>query len=283
MMQPAAHGYPISLDDLSIEYPPHGPSPAHVAVHGVALDVAPGEVIGVLGSAGSGKSTLARVLAGRGSDAEYGEVRPIITGGSGVVLGHELRGASKRRLAELAAHVGYLPQDASARLRSDRTVAELVAEPVLERDRRYNERALAMRVATMIDSVRLPLSVLDRFPYELSAGQRQRVALARALMLGPSLLVADEPSAGIDLTVRDVVAQLVVELCQQQSFSAIVITHDLPVLHRIADRIAVFDGGTLIALGTIEDVLGDPVHPYVKALAGALDDGHAVIEEVRQR
>ena len=196
------------------------------------------------------------------------------------VLGHRLRSLPKRRVPELRFHVGYLAQDAGSSLAADRSVAELIAEPILERDRRYNQRALATRVATMLDSVRLPLGFLEKYPYELSGGQRQRVALARALVLGPSVLVADEPTAGIDLTVRDAVAQLIGELRERQRFSALLISHDLPVLRRTADRIAVLDHGNLAALGTIEEVFHDPSHPYVAALAGALDDGHAVIDDL---
>lgn len=279
-MRGAAHGYPIVLDDLSVEYPARGPSPAHVALHGLSFSVAPGEVLGLLGSAGSGKSTLARLLAGIALEARAAEGRPLITGGDATVLGQSLRGIPKRKLPEYRFHVGYLPQDAASKLPADRTVAEIIGEPILERDHRYNARALATRVATMLDGVRLPLGKLDMYPYELSGGQRQRVALARALVLGPSVLVADEPTAGIDLTVRDVVAQLIGELQREHTFSAVIISHDLPVLRSTAKRVAVLDRGRLVAIGTIDEVLDDPQHPYVKALAGALDAGHAVIDDL---
>ncbi|KQZ08167.1 ABC transporter ATP-binding protein [Agromyces fucosus] len=279
-MRGAAHGYPIVLDDLSVEYPARGPSPAHVALHGLSFSVAPGEVLGLLGSAGSGKSTLARLLAGVALDARASEGRPLITGGDATVLGQSLRGIPKRKLPEYQFHVGYLPQDAASTLPADRTVAEIIGEPILERDHRYNARALATRVATMLDGVRLPLGKLEMYPYELSGGQRQRVALARALVLGPSVLIADEPTAGIDLTVRDVVAQLIGELQREHTFSAVIISHDLPVLRSTAKRVAVLDRGRLVAIGTIDEVLDDPQHPYVKALAGALDAGHAVIDDL---
>ncbi|WP_448809898.1 ATP-binding cassette domain-containing protein [Agromyces bauzanensis] len=279
-MRGAAHGYPIVLSDLSLEYPARGPSPAHVALRGLTFTIAPGEVLGLLGSAGSGKSTLAKVLSGEALDPKSSEAHPVITGGEATVLGQRLRGIARRKLPEYRFHVGYLPQDAAATLPADRTIAEIVGEPILERDRRYNRRALQTRVATMVDGVRLPLGYLDKFPYELSGGQRQRVALARALVLGPSVLIADEPTAGIDLTVRDVVAQLIVELREQHTFTALIISHDLPVLRRTADRIAVLDRGELAAIGTLEEVFHDPSHPYVAALAGALDDGHAIIDEL---
>ncbi|WP_139417257.1 ATP-binding cassette domain-containing protein [Agromyces laixinhei] len=280
MMRAAAHGFPIVLDDLSVEYPAKGPSPAHVALHGLSLTVAPGEVLGLLGSAGSGKTTLARLLSGVAFDTRSAEGRPVVTGGDATVLGQSLRRIQKRRLPEYQFHIGYLPQDAASTLPADRTVAEIIGEPILERDHRYNARALATRVATMLDGVRLSLGKLDLYPYELSGGQRQRVALARALVLGPSVLIADEPTAGIDLTVRDVVAQLIGELRHEHTFSAIIISHDLPVLRSTAERIAVLDRGRLVAIGTIDEVLDDPRHPYVKALAGALDAGHAVIDDL---
>ena len=261
---------PILTSDLTIEYPPHGASPAFVAVHGFTLRIAPGEVVGLLGESGSGKSTLARVLSGDAFVSDSTGIRAQITGGEATVLGFALRRISKRKLTRLTFGVGLLAQDAADTLPSTMTVAEIVAEPVLERDRRYNRRALGAQVATMIDAVRLPLAVLGQYPYELSSGQRQRVALARALVFGPELLIADEPTAGVDVMVRDAVVDLIRELQQERSFSALVISSDLAVLERVANRIGVMHQGVLVGLGTIDDVFRDPWHPYVRGLAAAL-------------
>ncbi|TFD71147.1 ATP-binding cassette domain-containing protein [Cryobacterium fucosi] len=262
--------FPISTSDLTIEYPPHGVSPAHVAVHGLTLQIRPGEVLGLLGESGSGKSTLASVLSGAAFAPGLGSARPIITGGEATVLGFRMRRIGRRKLARLTFAVGLLEQNAADTLPPTMTVAEIVAEPVLERDRRYNRRALDARVATMVDAVRLPLAVLPRYPYELSNGQRQRVALARALVFGPSLLIADEPTAGVDVTVRDAVIDLIGELQRERSFSALVISSDLKVLRRVANRIGVLYQGVLVGLGTIDEVFDDPWHPYVAGLAAAL-------------
>ncbi|TFD13982.1 ABC transporter ATP-binding protein [Cryobacterium sp. TMT1-21] len=270
MTSGTAPTHPISTSDLTIEYPPHGASGAFVAVHGLTLRIEPGEVLGLLGESGSGKSTLARVLSGAAFGPAAGTVRPQITGGEAGVLGYRLRGIRRRKLARLTFGVGYLAQDAADTLPSTLTVAEIVAEPILDRDRRYNRRALEARVATMIDAVRLPLTVLTQYPYELSNGQRQRVALARALVFGPSLLIADEPTAGVDATVRDAVTDLIGELQRERAFSALVISSDLKVLRRVANRIGVLHQGVLVGLGTIDEVFDDPWHPYVAGLADAL-------------
>ncbi|KQW05538.1 hypothetical protein ASC66_11110 [Leifsonia sp. Root4] len=269
----AAHGFPISTSDLTIEYPPHGPSPAHVAVHGLNLRVAPGEVLGLLGESGSGKSTIARVLSAAFVEPT-GEVSPVITGGEAMIFGVPLRGLSRRKAAKLSFDVGFLAQDAGSTLESTSTVAELVAEPILVRDKHFDRRELEGIVVTMIDAVRLPLSILSRYPYELSSGQRQRVALACALVLEPALLIADEPTAGVDVTVRGAISELFAELQRERAFSALVISHDITVLRAVADRIAVLQQGVLVGLGTIDEVFADPSHPYVAQLAESLSDGH---------
>ena len=261
---------PITTSDLTIEYPAHQASRAFVAVHGLTLRLKPGEVLGLLGESGSGKSTLARVLSGDPRSNGSGSVPPQITGGEATVLGFPLRRISRRKQARLTFGVGLLSQDAAERLPSTLTVAEIVAEPVLGRDRRYNRRSLEMRVATMVDAVRLPLALLGKFPYELSGGQRQRVALARTLVFGPSLLIADEPTAGVDVTVRNAVIDLISDLQREREFSALVISSDLAVLRRVANRIAVMYQGVLVGLGTIDEVLSDPRHPYVAGLASAM-------------
>jgi len=266
----AASVLPITTSDLTIEYPPHGASPAFVAVHGLNLRIEAGEVVGLLGESGSGKSTIARLLSGAAFSSDGGGSRPQITGGEATVLGFGLRRISRRNLTRLTFGVGMLAQDASETLVPTMTVADIVAEPILERDRRYNQRALQSRVVTMVDAVRLPLGILGKYPYELSSGQRQRVALARALIFEPSLLIADEPTAGVDVLVRDDVIDLIGELQRERAFSALVISHDLAVLRRVANRIGVMHQGVLVALGSIDEVFDDPWHPYVAGLGEAL-------------
>jgi ABC-type dipeptide/oligopeptide/nickel transport system ATPase component len=137
---------------------------------------------------------------------------------------------------------------------------------------------------TLIDGMRLPLSCLDQYPYELSKGQRQRVAIARALILEPSLVVADDPTAGIDATVRGAVLDQIARLQQERLFSAIVVTADLREVRRISTRMAVMHRGTIVGIGEVDEVLENPTHPYVKGLARSLAtggrDGGLVLEDV---
>lgn len=260
----------VLVSDLSVEYPARGVSPSCVALRGVSFRLETGQILGVLGETGSGKSTLAEVLAGHVLPARSADPGPRISGGEATVLGHPLRKARKRDLAEVMFHVGYLPQDAASTLEPSLSVQDNVTLPIFERDQHYSRRAAGERAATILDTVHLPLSVLAKYPYELSAGQRQRVALARALVLGPSVLVADEPTAGIDATVRDAVIDLLAQLRGHDDFSAVIVSHDPAVLRRATDACLVLQGGRTVGYGPIEDVLADPAHPFVAGLARAL-------------
>lgn len=260
---------PVVVSDLTVSYPAHGISPRFTAVRGVSFRVEPGEVLGLLGSSGSGKSTLARALAGYCTFGEPKDQRPMISGGDATVAGYGLRHLQARDVKRLTFDVAYLAQDAGAALRAELTVSELIAEPIFLRDRHYDPKSAALHVATLLDAVHLPLRLLDRYPYELSAGQRQRVAIARCLVLDPKVLIADEPTSGIDATVRDSIVELLTELRSREGFAAVIISHDADVLSSAADRVAVLFEGELVALGSLYEVLTESRHPYVKELGTA--------------
>lgn len=260
---------PIVVDDLSVEYPPRGISGRWTALRGVSLRVEPGEVLGILGGSGSGKSTLAKILGGEGFTGDRARARPVIIGGDATVAGHRLRHLAAREVKRFTFDVAFLAQDAGASLRPELTVSELIAEPIFLRDRHYDTRSAAVRVATLLDSVHLPLFLLDRFPYELSSGQRQRVAIARSLVLGPKVLIADEPTSGIDATVRESIVDLLADLRRQEGFASVVVSHDIDVLSRATDRVAVLVAGEVVAYGPLLDVLIESRHPYVRELGAA--------------
>ena len=258
----------VSARDLSVYYRSQNPATRSIAVDGVNFEVPQGEVLAIVGETGSGKSTLAQAIALQADIPEAGA--PEFRGGALDVLGVPVRGISARRRSELSLHIGYIPQEAGDTLIPNLTIAENVSYPILSRDPRFDKAEAIELVATLIDGMRLPLSCLDEYPYELSKGQRQRVAIARALILAPALVVADDPTAGIDATVRSAVLDQIARLQQERLFSAIVVTADLREVRRISTRMAVMHRGTIVGIGDVDEVLGDPTHPYVKGLARSL-------------
>jgi peptide/nickel transport system ATP-binding protein len=262
-------GPAVAARDLSVRYHSDNPETRSIAVDGVSFDIRPGEVLAVVGETGSGKSTLAKAVALQADRRD--DESPIIHGGGVTVLGHQVRGIGRRARDRLGLYVGYLPQEAGDRLQPRLTVGENVAEPIFARDRRFDQREAAEAVATLIDAVRLPLRAMNQYPHELSKGQRQRVAIARALILEPRLVVADDPTAGIDVTVRGAILDILVSLQQQRRFSALIVTADLNEVKRVSDRVAVMHRGVVVGYGELDAVLADPIHPYVRGLAASVD------------
>ncbi|WP_294180627.1 ATP-binding cassette domain-containing protein [uncultured Schumannella sp.] len=250
----------VRADDLTLGY-----GVREVAVDGVNFELFAGEILGIVGEAGSGKSTLARAVAAQTVGGE--SAPPRIFGGGLSVLGVPLRDASARRISQLAWRVGYLPQDGGSSLEPRMTIGENVASPLFEQDRHTDPEQAGRRAAALIDAVRLPLSVMEKFPHELSRGQRQRIALARALVVAPEVLVADDPTMGVDVLMRGRILDVIKEMQSEHGFSAIVVGHDLRELRTITDRIAVMHAGHFVGYGAVDEVLANPLHPYVRTLA----------------
>jgi ABC-type glutathione transport system ATPase component len=260
----------IRARDLSVHYGSPRVQSRYLAVRGVSFDLAEGEILAIVGESGSGKSTIAAAVSGylgRGRDRAG-----TISGGTLSVLDIPVRRLSRRRFDSLTLGVGFLRQDAAEHLDPVLTVGENVALPIFQRDRRFNVREANAAVATLIDSVQLPLGLMEKLPFELSSGQRQRVALAKALILEPKLLVADEPTIGVDALVRDELLESLTSLQRERNFSAMVITSELSALRRLGGRVMVLKAGTVVGLGEIERVLDDPTDDFVKRLARARTD-----------
>ncbi|MBU1587965.1 MAG: ATP-binding cassette domain-containing protein [Actinobacteria bacterium] len=264
-----SEGPTVKARDLSLLYPSSNPQTRSIAVDGLSFDIAPGEVLAVVGETGSGKSSLAKAVALQADLAD--SESPRIAGGSLEVIGTQLRGISARKRDRLGLYVGYLRQEAGDFLEPRLTIGENVAEPIFSRDRRFDQTEAGEAVATLIDAVRLPLSTMNKYPHELSKGQRQRVAIARAMILEPQVLVADDPTAGIDVTVRSAILDIIVSLQRERGFSALVVTADLSEVRRVSNRVAIMHRGIIVGIGDLEEVLGDPHHPYVRDLARSLD------------
>lgn len=239
----------IECSDLVIDRFGHGA--ATRAVDGVSFTLHAGELICVAGPTGSGKSSLVSSLAGVGD----GSVK--VVGGRATVAGVNVRG-SARRLRALGALAGYVPQGAGAGLPSRLTVSEVISEPITSRQRRVNAKNLAIRVASLLDELHLPLGLAGKFPYELSAGMRQRVAIARALVMEPHVLIADEPLANLDLEVRPVVFEAITRRRADQGLAALLVTNDADFIRELDAEALMLRGGHVVAQGVGKNLVWAP-------------------------
>jgi len=257
----------VVANDLTMHYPARTDNKRIQAVSGVSFQIAEGEILAIMGESGSGKSTIAAAVAGQSGRRDPRS--PQISGGSLRVLNNEVRGISDRRRDRLGLRVGYVPQDAGALLSPRLTVGENVAEPIFARDRRFDQHLAGQAVATLIDAVRLPMATMNKYPFELSKGQRQRVAIARALVLEPSLLVADDPTAGIDIMVRSTILDIIRDVQRDRAFSVLLVAADLDEVRLVSDRVLVMHRGLIAGAGPIDDMLEQTWHPYVEGLVRA--------------
>lgn len=230
------------------------------AAHAVSFDVQRGEVVALVGESGSGKSTIGRVVA-RLQKATEGRV--FIEGQSVPVTQH------LRTDPILRARIQMVFQDPYASLNPVHTILHHVARPL--KIHGHGGADLRASAAALLDTVGLSPGArfLDRKPHELSGGQRQRVAIARALAPRPAVLVADEPTASLDVSVRMEVLLLLRKLQQEQGLGVLLITHDLAGARFISDRIVVLYAGQVMEQGPTEQVLRDPRHPYTQLLVAA--------------
>jgi peptide/nickel transport system ATP-binding protein len=231
------------------------------AVDDVSFHIAPGESLGLVGESGCGKSTLVRLLA-RLLDPSSGRI---------VFDGADLAERPAARFARDPARgaIQMVFQDPSDSLNPRFSARDTIGEPLKLLGGLRGE-ALQARVDEVATQVGLPLALLSRLPHQLSGGQKARVGIARALALQPRLLILDEPTAALDVSVQAVVLQLLAELRQRLGLSYLFVSHDLNVVRLLTDRVAVMYLGKLVEMGPSEQLFRAPRHPYTQALVSAI-------------
>ena len=248
----------LAVTDLTRTYVrPHriGRATRVHALRGVSFEVRAGQRFGVVGESGSGKSTLLRLVTGL-DQATAGSVR---------IDGREVVGAPERSLGWLRRSAQIVFQDPMGSLDPRMRIAEVVTEPL--RGVGHDERRA--RAASALEAVGLPATALDRYPHQFSGGQRQRIAIARALVTRPSLLLADEAVSSLDVSVRAQVLNLLADLADEYRLTLLFVSHDLAVVRRTCDTVAVMREGRIVECGPTDQVYDHPLHPYTAELVAA--------------
>lgn len=233
----------LSIQGATVEFAVQGGTIR--AVDGVDLDIMPGEAMAVVGESGCGKTTLARAVLG---------LQPMV-GGRVEVAGQAVDG----NLAGQASRIGMVWQDPFASIEPKWTVRKILEEPVRLAGRQAD-------ISAMMEQVGLAPALADRYPHELSGGQRQRAAIARAIALKPPLVICDEPTAALDLSIQAQILNLLKDLKAETGCAFLYITHDLQTVRYLADRVAVMYMGQVVEVGATADVFDHPKHPYTLAL-----------------
>ena len=260
----------LAIDHAAKHFPLAGKQFLH-AVDDVSFTIAPGESVGLVGESGCGKSTLVRLVA-RLLDVSAGAIHF-----DGKNLG-AIPARNFARHAERAA-VQMVFQDPTDSLNPRFTSFDTIAEPLRLLLRMRDQTAIAQRVAELATQVGLPAELLPRFPHQLSGGQKARVGIARAIATKPRLLILDEPTAALDVSVQAIVLNLLADLREQLGMSYPFVSHDLNVIRLICDRVLVMYLGKVVESGPVDLVFERPAHPYTKALIAAIPrmgaGGHA--------
>ena len=248
----------LQISNLTVAF---GGSRPVVAVDSCSLSVNRGEVVALVGESGSGKSTLARAAAGL--------VRP--SSGRIVIDGHDMAEVGQAQARVLRRRVQMVFQNPDASLNPYHRIGTALREPLVVRGMR-DRAALDERVRNLMSMVRLDGALLERRPRELSGGQKQRVAIARALAMEPTLLIADEALAALDLSTQATVSNLLAELRDRLGLAILFISHDLGLVGHLADRIAIMRYGRILETGRCSAVLANPSHPYTRLLIDSTPD-----------
>ncbi len=263
-------GVPVlSVKDLEVEFDTFGGVVR--AVRGVSYDVHAGETLAVVGESGCGKSVTVQALMG---------LIPMppgrVVGGSAKLLGQELIGLDQAQLnAVRGADMGMIFQDPMTSLNPTMRVGDQIAETLVVH-RGITRDAALKEAVRLLERTRIPEAAqrAKQFPFEFSGGMLQRVMISMSLACTPKLLIADEPTTALDVTIQDQVLELMREIQREDHMAIVLITHDLGVVARMADRVAVMYAGEVVEYGSVDDIFYRAAHPYTQGLKQAMPDMH---------
>jgi peptide/nickel transport system ATP-binding protein len=236
------------------------------AVSDVSFDIRRGETLALVGESGCGKSTIARLIVGLYAPT----AGHIMVDGAKMLPADETSEAARL----MRRKVQMIFQDPYASLNPRWRVGDIVAEPIRTHKLLTDQAAVSKRVAELLGYVKLTAKDVDKYPHQFSGGQRQRISIARALASNPEFLICDEPTSALDVSVQAQVLNLMKDLQREMGLTYLFISHNLQVVHHIADRVGVMYLGRLVEIGNKSDVFGEPKHPYTRMLLDAIPDLH---------
>ncbi|MEZ8988611.1 dipeptide ABC transporter ATP-binding protein [Vibrio breoganii] len=254
----------LEVKNLRIEYPSrHG---VHAAVKSLSFNIERGEIVGVVGESGAGKSTVGNAVIDLLSPPG------VIAGGEVFLDGEKVSGLSPEQMRQVrGSKIGFIFQDPMTSLNPLFTVEQQLKETIHANMKVSDEEAYK-RSLDLMNKVGIPQpeNRLKQYPHQFSGGMRQRVVIAIALAGEPDLIIADEPTTALDVSIQDQILTLIRDLCIQQNVGCMLVTHDMGVVSNVTDRVAVMYRGDLVEFGPTSKVLGAPDHPYTRSLISAV-------------